>query len=58
LLSYTVRRLLQGLFLVFSVSVLVFTMLYMMPGDPIDQMMGWKVSEEKKDEMRHFYGFD
>jgi peptide/nickel transport system permease protein len=33
-------------------------MLYLMPGDPIDQMMGWKVSREKKDEMRHFYGFD
>ncbi|MDR1515293.1 MAG: ABC transporter permease [Synergistaceae bacterium] len=56
--SYIIKRLTQGLFLVFSVSVLVFAMLYMMPGDPIDQMMGWKVSQEKKDEMRHFYGFD
>jgi peptide/nickel transport system permease protein len=56
--GYIFKRLFQGLFLVFSVSVLVFAMLYMMPGDPIDQMMGWRVSQEKKDEMRHFYGFD
>ena len=56
--SYIVKRLIQGFFLVFSVSVLVFAMLYIMPGDPIDQVMGWKVSQEKKDEMRRFYGFD
>ena len=58
MLSYIIKRLLIGVFLVFSVSLLVFAMIYMMPGDPIDQVAGWKVSAEKKAEMRHEYGFD
>lgn len=55
---YLIGRLLQGLLLVFSVSVLVFAMIYMMPGDPIDQVTGWKVSQETKEQMRKAYGFD
>ena len=55
---YIVIRLLQGLLLLFSVSVLVFSMLYMMPGDPIDQVTDYRASREKKEELRIQYGFD
>ena len=56
--SYTGRRLLQGVVLLFAVSVLVFLMIHMMPGDPIDQITHWKATEERKDELRRLHGFD
>ena len=55
---YIVKRIAQGLLLVFVVSFLVFSMLHMMPGDPIELMVDRKVSQEKKDEMRAQYGLD
>ncbi|MDD6040245.1 MAG: ABC transporter permease [Clostridia bacterium] len=55
---YIVKRIAQGLLLVFVVSILVFSMLHMMPGDPIELMVDRKVSQEKKDEMRAQYGLD
>ena len=56
--QYIVKKLLQGLLMVFTVSVLVFSMLHMMPGDPIDLMVDRKVSQAKKDELRVQYGLD
>ena len=44
--------------LVFAVTLLVFSLLYMMPGNPIDIMTDRKVSAEKRAEMVHQYGFD
>lgn len=55
---YVIKKLLQGILMVFTVSVLVFSMLHLMPGDPIDLMTDRKVSEEKKQEMRVQYGLD
>ena len=47
-----------GLILVVAVTLLVFSLLYMMPGNPIDIMTDRKVSAEKRAEMVHQYGFD
>ena len=46
------------MFLVFSVSVLVFSLLYLMPGNPVDMIVDRKVSEEKKAEIAHEMGYD
>lgn len=58
MVNYVVKKLLQGCLLVITVSVFVFLMLHMMPGDPVDLMTDRKVSEEKKQEMRIKYGLD
>ena len=47
-----------GLILVVAVTLLVFSLLYMMPGNPIDIMTDRKVSAEKRADMVHQYGFD
>lgn len=44
--------------LVISVSILVFSLLYMMPGNPIDIMVDRKVPAEKRAEMAHELGYD
>jgi peptide/nickel transport system permease protein len=53
-----VKKLGIGLILVVAVTLLVFSLLYMMPGNPIDIMTDRKVSAEKRAEMVHQYGFD
>lgn len=46
--SYLIKRVLQGVLLVVSVSILVFSLLYMMPGNPVDMVVDRKVSAEKR----------
>lgn len=52
------KRLLQGLLLIFVVSVLVFGLLYMMPGNPVDMMVNRTVSLEEREELAHEMGYD
>ena len=56
--SYVIKRLIQGLLLIFVVSILIFAMMDLMPGDPIDLLTDRKVSEEVKDRLRAQYGLD
>lgn len=56
--DYILKRLFVGLLLVISVSILVFAMLHMMPGDPIDLMVDRKVPQERRDQMKVEYGLD
>ena len=48
----------QGVLLVAAVSVLVFSLLYMMPGNPVDMIVDRKVSQEKKEQIAHEMGYD
>lgn len=50
--DYVIKRLSQGLLLIVVVSMLVFAMMDMMPGDPVELLTDRKVSEEVKDRMR------
>lgn len=56
--DYLLKRLAMGLILVFLVSVLVFALLYMMPGNPIDIMVDRKVPAEKRAEMAEELGYN
>ena len=56
--KYVITRLTQGVLLVFAVSIVVFSMLYMMPGDPVEIITGERVSEMRKNEIRESLGLD
>ncbi len=56
--DYIIRRLFIGLLLVFTVTVLVFSMLHLMPGDPIDLMVDRKISFERREAMKVQFGLD
>lgn len=58
MVSYTLKRLAQGLLLVLTVSILVFSLLYIMPGDPVELLTGERVSEARKAEIRTDLGLD
>lgn len=44
--------------LVIAVSFLVFCLMYMLPGDPVDMVVDRKVSAERKAEIAHEMGYD
>ncbi|MEA5038339.1 MAG: ABC transporter permease [Clostridiaceae bacterium] len=57
-MRYISKRLLTGVLLVLCVSFLVFSMLYLMPGDPVTLMAGETASPEKIAEISKQYGLD
>ena len=56
--NYILKRLGIGLLLLLCVSFLVFSMLYMMPGDPVTLMAGPLAKAENLEGLRHQYGLD
>lgn len=58
MLSFTLRRLLQAVPILLGVSILVFLMVQMIPGSPLDLMLPPEASPELIEEMKITYGFD
>lgn len=56
--DYVIKRMLLGVLLVLAVSFLVFCLLYMMPGDPVDMAISDKVSDAEKQRIAHELGYD
>ena len=58
MLRYIIRRLIIGVLVVLSVSVVIFGIMQMMPGNPIDLMVGPRVSADQIAEMKARWGLD
>lgn len=58
MVKYLAKRVLQGILLIIASSILIFSLLYLMPGNPIDSLVGEQVSEERKQEYMVEYGLD
>jgi peptide/nickel transport system permease protein len=57
--TYVARRLLQAVLVLLGVSVLVFSMIYLLPGDPVLTMLGDQVvAAEVVENARHQLGLD
>jgi ABC-type dipeptide/oligopeptide/nickel transport system permease component len=58
LFGYTVRRLLWAIPVLFAISFLVFWILRLAPGDPVDSLLGPRYTEETAARVRAKYGYD
>ena len=58
MLRYIIKRLIIGVLVVLSVSVVIFGIMQMMPGNPIDLMVGPRVSADQIAEMKARWGLD
>ena len=60
MLLYVLRRLLQTVPLLLVISAVIFTLLYLMPGDPLYRMLEGipNLRPEDYDRLRKLYGFD
>ncbi len=58
MLTYVLRRLLLALPVLFGVSLLSFSLLHFVPGDPVDVMLGDQATVADKAALRHDLGLD
>lgn len=58
MLRYIVQRLLWLIVILFSVSVLIFTILYFVPGDPAEIALGTESTQEERYQWREEYGLN
>jgi len=56
--DYIAKRLLQSILVVFTVSILLFGIMQMMPGDPIMRIVGDRVPLEVQERVRAEWGLD
>lgn len=56
---YVILRLLQGIIVIWIVTLMVFTILHLTPGDPVDLIVGEaNMTHEQREVIRHFWGLD
>ncbi len=58
LLGYTIRRLLWAVPVMIFLSMLVFWIIRLAPGDPVDVILGQRYDEETATRLRNKYGYD
>jgi peptide/nickel transport system permease protein len=58
MLAYIIRRIFVIIPTLLGVSIIVFLMLHLMPGDPAELLMGERASEEALQEIREHLGLN
>ena len=56
--AYIIRRLLQAIPVLIGSTTIVFILIYLAPGDVVENMMGQRASPESKQQFRHELGLD
>jgi ABC-type dipeptide/oligopeptide/nickel transport system permease component len=56
--DYVIRRLLQTLPIALLVATLVFSLIHMIPGDPVEMMLGEGAQRSDVENLRHELGLD
>ncbi len=56
---YVILRVLQGIVVIWIVTLMVFTILHLTPGDPVDLIVGEaNMTYQQREQIRHFWGLD
>lgn len=58
MLQYILRRLIQMIPLLIGISILVFLLVHLSPGDPVRMLLGEEATEEDVIRLNALYGFD
>lgn len=58
LFGYIIRRLLWAIPVLFAISVIVFAIMRLAPGDPVDTLLGSRYTEDVALRLRDKYGYD
>lgn len=58
MLNYLMSRLISALFVILGVSCLVFLLIHLVPGDPVELMLGESARPADREALRHALGLD
>lgn len=56
--KYIIKRILMMIPVLLSMTIIVFSLLYISPGDPVDILLGTEASQESKDALKSELGLD
>ena len=56
--GYIARKIGIGFLQIFVVSIAIFCVLHVLPGDPVDALVSEKVPQERREELREEWGFN
>lgn len=57
-LNYLIKRLISAVFVLFGISTLVFLLIHLVPGDPVEVMLGETARPADREALRHALGLD
>jgi len=57
-LNYIIKRLFGAIFVLFSISTIVFFLIHIIPGDPVEVMLGETATATDREALRHSLGLD
>ena len=57
-LNYIIKRLFGAIFVLFSISTIVFFLIHIIPGDPVEVMLGETATATDREVLRHSLGLD
>lgn len=57
-LNYLIKRLISAVFVLFGISSLVFLLIHLVPGDPVEVMLGETARPADREALRHALGLD
>ncbi len=57
-LNYLIKRLCSGVFVLFGITTLVFLLIHIVPGDPVEVMLGETARPADREALRHALGLD
>ncbi len=58
ILNYLIKRLLSAVFVLFGIASLVFLLIHIVPGDPVEVMLGETARPADREALRHALGLD
>ncbi len=58
MVKYVIKRILSLIPVLFVVSIAIFLIIHITPGDPAAVMLGVDATEEQLQELREYYGLD
>ena len=58
ILNYLIKRLFSAIFVLFGIATLVFLLIHIVPGDPVEVMLGESARPADREVLRHALGLD
>ncbi len=58
MIKYLIKRIFFAIITIFAVSIIIFSIIHMIPGDPVSALYGAELTQEEMEELREYLGLN
>jgi peptide/nickel transport system permease protein len=58
MIKYLIKRIFFAIITIFAVSIIIFSVIHMIPGDPVSALYGGELTQEEMEEVREYLGLN